>query len=124
VPEGVVWVQIGTRYRVRCIDRIVRVYHRDSTDAEAVMNRYARRQSNAWGRMQYSGLVLNLSGRYWPRFAPTFLRVAAGYVRDGLHAGCPFPRQFRLLEGNLPRILWVIALPIGGTAWLLDRIRR
>jgi glycosyltransferase involved in cell wall biosynthesis len=123
VPEGVVWVQIGARYKVRCIDEIVRVYHRDAGDTGAVMNRYARRQSNAWGRMQYSAQVLRLSGRYWPRFAPTFVKAAAGYVRDALHAGYSFPRQFGLLEGSFARVLWALSLPIGCTAWLLDRIR-
>jgi glycosyltransferase involved in cell wall biosynthesis len=124
VPEGVVWVQIGSRYNVRCIDDTVRVYHRDAADTGAVMNRYARRQSNAWGRMQYWMVVLNLSGRYWPRFASTFVKAAAGYVRDGLHAGYSFRRQFRPLDGNIARILWAVSLPIGAAAWSLDRIRR
>jgi glycosyltransferase involved in cell wall biosynthesis len=123
LPEGVVWVRIGTRYAVRCIDEVVRIYHRDPTDAAAVMNRYAKRASNAWGRMCYALTVLNLSGRYWPRFNNVFAKAAAGYVRDALHAGHSFARQFRDLEGVVPRGWWLAALPVGGAAWLLDSLR-
>lgn len=124
VPEGLVWTQIGAKYRVRCIDKVVRVYHRDTSDATALMNRYVRPESSAWGRMQYCLTVLNLSGRYWPRFAATFAKAATGYVRYALHSGCTVPQQAGELKGALPPTLWVAALPVGGAAWMLDRIKR
>ncbi|MBI3070816.1 MAG: glycosyltransferase family 2 protein [Deltaproteobacteria bacterium] len=123
VPEGVVWLRIGEAYTVRCIDTIVRVYHRDLTDDNTLMNRFKSPTSNAWGRMQYGIVALNLARTYWPRFAPMFAKVAAQYVRCALHVGVPVIHQAQPLEGALPRTLWAVAIPIGTAAWLTDRLR-
>jgi hypothetical protein len=123
VPEAVVWFRIGEEYRIRCIDRVVRIYHRDLGDANAVMNRFKNPASNAWGRMQHTLVVLDLAHRYWPRFAGRFAKVAAGYVRCALHAGVPLRRQPAELHGPLARALWAAAVPVGVAAWAIDRRR-
>lgn len=124
VPEGTVWTRISARYQVRCIDKVVRVYHRDASDANALLNRYARPESNAWGRMQYCLTVLNLSGMYWPRFFRPFAKAAAGYVRYSLHCGYSVRRQAAQLTGVPARILWMAAVPVGSAAWMIDRVKR
>jgi glycosyltransferase involved in cell wall biosynthesis len=124
VPEGIVWMAMGEAYRVRCVNRVVRIYHRDARDAGALMNKYATRESNAWGRMRYSLAVLNISGAYWPRFASKFIRAGAAYVRDSLHAGYGIKRQASQLEGFTASSWWLLALPVGSAAWALDRLKQ
>jgi glycosyltransferase involved in cell wall biosynthesis len=121
VPEGTVWLQIGAKYRVRCIDKTVRLYHRDLSDSNALLNRYLRPESNPWGRMQYCLVVLNLAESYRPRFLMHFAKAAAGYVRYANHSGCSLAEQARQLKGRYARLLWLCALPVGTVRWALDR---
>lgn len=123
IPPGLVWVLIGTVYEIRCIDVVVRIYHRDPSDVCALTNIYRQPGGNARGQMEYFRIILNLSRRYWPRFLVIFAKVAANYVRYALHSGYAIPRQASQLKGSLARTLWIAALPIGGAAWVLDRFR-
>jgi hypothetical protein len=121
VPEGAVWVEIGRNYKLRCVDVPLRIYHRDATDDSAIMNRYVAPKSNAWGVMCYLAAILNLGASYFFRFPALFAKAAAGYVRYALHSGYSVARQGRQLESPVIRALWITALPVGTTAWLIDR---
>jgi glycosyltransferase involved in cell wall biosynthesis len=123
VPEGTVWLQIGGKYRVRCIDKAVRLYHKDPGDSDALLNRYLAPESNPWGRMQYCLVVLNLSRKYWPRFLRHFAKAAAGYVRYARHSGYSLIQQARPLKGAYAFVLWICAVPVGTTAWMVDKAR-
>jgi glycosyltransferase involved in cell wall biosynthesis len=123
VPEGTVWLQIGAKYCVRCIDKAIRVYHRDAGDSEALLNRYSRPETNPWGRMQYCLVVLNLTGKYRLRFVRHFAKAAAGYARYARHSGYSLAQQARPLKGAFAFVFWLCAVPVGTMAWMIDRIQ-
>ncbi|HJQ10150.1 MAG TPA: glycosyltransferase family 2 protein [Gemmatimonadaceae bacterium] len=124
VPEGVIWVEIGKTYKLRCVNRSLRVYHRDAADKTAIMNRYAAPESNSWGRMRFLQAILNLGQADARRFPVLFAKAAAGYVRYGLHSGYSIDRQGKALESRTARALWLAAIPLGCAAFLFDRARR
>ena len=58
----------------------------------------------------------------WLPFAPvTFFRNAAAYVCSGWHAGRSPARQIAELRGTGARLLWLAALPVGTTIFLIQR---
>lgn len=124
VPEGVVWARIDERYLVRCFDAPVRIYHRSPSDGASIMNKYAKHRTNAWGRMQYFSLVLNMSGQYFPRYARVFANAAANYWRCALHAGVPISGQLKQIRGATARLLWIAGMPVGIVAWYFDRAEK
>jgi hypothetical protein len=122
VPEGVVWVEIGKSYKLRCVNMALRVYHRNAADKEAIMNRHVAPDSAAWGVMRYLQAILNLGTTYFLRFPALFAKSAAGYVRYAFHSGYSVRRQGEQLESGAIRALWIAALPVGAAAWLIDRL--
>ena len=123
VPEGTVWAKISTKWKVRCIDKDVRIYHSDSGDPISLMNSYREPDSNAWGRMQYCLVVLNLSAEYWPRFLVLFAKTSVNCTRCSLHSGSGWFFPATRLDGLLARILWAVGFPLGVAVWVVDRTR-
>jgi glycosyltransferase involved in cell wall biosynthesis len=124
VPEGTVWVEIGSRYKLRCVNRVLRIYHRNAADKDAIMNRGVLSKRNAWGVMRYFQAILNLGTASFLRFPKLFAKSAAGYARYAFHSGYSVRRQGEQIESGLVRALWVAALPVAVAAWVMDRWRR
>jgi hypothetical protein len=124
IPEGTVWLKIGQKYKVRCLQWAVRIYHRDPNDTGSLMNSYKGPESNAWGSLQLSLVVLNLIGDYWPNYTSYFLRASVNCTRYALHcrAGLFYPATH--LKGVLSWVLWIAGLPMGIAIWLIDMVRR
>lgn len=123
IPEGTIWTKISTKYKVRCIDQVVRIYHRDCSDPIALMNSYKRPDLNAWGSMQSFLVVLNMSTVYWPRFFLIFTKAAVNCTRYSLHSKSGWLSPFNRLDGLIPRLLWAVGFPLGLAVWVIDRIR-
>lgn len=123
VSESTVWYKIGEKYKVRCIDKDVRVYHQDMTDANALMVKYKGNFKNSWGSLQYHIVVLNLFSNYWPKFFVQFCKSAAGCTRYALHSKSGLLSPFDQLNSLSARILWIVGIPVGCTAWLIDCLR-
>ena len=49
IPEGLIWNRISDQYYVRCINEIVRIYHKDEDDTLSLMNSYKHPSSNVDG---------------------------------------------------------------------------
>lgn len=123
VPEGTVWAKIGTKFKVRCIDKDLRIYHSDSSDPLSLMNSYKHPDSNAWGSMQYCLVILNLSAEYWPRFFIVFVKTSVNCTRYSLHSRSGWFHPLTRLDGLLPRILWAVGFPLGVAVWAADKTR-
>jgi glycosyltransferase involved in cell wall biosynthesis len=123
VPEGVVWTRISREYKVRCINQIVRIYHRDKTDTNSLMNSYKQPDSNAWGNFQYAVVVLNLSSEYCPRFFIVFLKAAINCTRYALHSKSGALSPLHLIRNIIGKAFWIALFPVGIAIWCVERIQ-
>jgi len=119
IPEGLVWARIARRYRTRYVNEVLRIYYQDG----ASLSRGWRPIRSPVGLHMMHRAVLTEQLDYL-RFAPlAFLRSAAHYVRFSLHLGVGVGAQSRDIRSARGRLLWGLALPIGGVAYLWDLLR-
>ncbi len=123
VVEGIVWTAISRKWRVRCIDKAVRIYHSDSNDPIALMNSCKRADSNAWGSMQYCLVILNSSVEYLPKFFIIFAKAAVNCTRFALHSRSGLFYPASQVKGVIPWMFWALGFPFGLLVWMMDRIK-
>ena len=116
VPEGLVWHRIGERYRMRFVNEVLRIYHRDGPS----LSRGRSADQDAYGRRMYYEHVLNRDLRYFPS-APVLLEKAARqYIQCSLHLGLSLREQFRSIRVPA-RVLCGVVLPFAAALWVHDR---
>lgn len=120
IPESTVWLKIGEKYMVRCIDSNVRIYHRNLSDPISLMNSYKKPNSNSWGLMQSCITEINLSPNYFPRFFLVFLKNSINTTRYALHSKSNI---FNLIfESPLAKAIYLLGIPLGFFMWFYDFI--
>jgi glycosyltransferase involved in cell wall biosynthesis len=119
MPESIVWDAIGSRYRTRYVNEILRIYwirdesRPDPSDAER----------HAPGLATWHRSILNRHIR-WFRYAPmAFVLSAVHYVRFSAHIHDGPTAQLHSLHPVSARLLWAFALPAGYLVYARDRLR-
>lgn len=123
VPESVVWHRIGARYKTRFINRIVRVYHRDSASVSrpVVLNREMFHQ-NAEGLFYAAWLRLSENIHYLANDPMEFVKDAARLTRFRLHRRTG--RKMRFFPTSLAgKVIVLLCMPLGITWYLVDLSR-
>ena len=113
VPEGLIWTMITECYPVRCLNEIVRIYHRDDNDALALMNQIKNRSDSVWGQLEYCHYLLSLSPKYFIISPIVFLKSAINVVRFSKRLNYSLSKQYRVIKGVMPLTLWFLAIPFG-----------
>ena len=110
VPEGIIWSRIARRYRERCVNEPLRIYH---VDGPSLVHGQAIATAAVAGRMQHLH-ALNEELDFF-RYSPReFLRSAVHYARFSWHQGIGVRQQCRDLRGAIARLLWLAACWWGG----------
>jgi glycosyltransferase involved in cell wall biosynthesis len=123
VPEGIIWSQIGQRYRTRFINEALRVYWIEDSDTSDQLTRIPIAPRMAAGSVMWHEHVLN-DDVAWFRHAPgAFVRSALHYSRFSLHTGRGLGDQLGGLKNPLGRLLWMAALPAGLLVYMRDKRR-
>lgn len=122
VPESIVWGRIAKRYKERFINRVLRIYHQEASEASRLTVAPMWKNSAA---LAY-GLRAALNERLqWffhePRY---FLKTAANLSRVSWHAGQGVGEQYRQLSSAFARLLWAAMMPAGRVLYLRDCRRR
>lgn len=117
IPEGLIWNRISVEYMTRCINEIVRVYHRDVNDSNSLMNSYVDPSSNAYGKFLYFREVVKFS-KIFSMSLKQKLMYSLLQFRYGLHAEI----SMRELIGP-PRFFAFACLLGGALLWGSDKIR-
>jgi glycosyltransferase involved in cell wall biosynthesis len=120
IPEGVVWMLIGSEHEVLCVNVPVLRVHRDLSDPISLMNSYRSRRSNAAGLVIYSRVVVGLAPRFFSRYPAYFVMWAARGFRYALHAGDPLGGVLSTSRTPLGVFLTAVGLPLGWAAWFVD----
>lgn len=123
VPEGTVWMKISAKYNVRCINKVVRIYHSDINDKNALMNSYRSPASNAWGSMKYCITILNLSDKYFIKYFTYFFKNSVNCTRYALHSQIGIFDPIYEIHGFKPLLILFLGLPLGLILWMMDRVQ-
>lgn len=121
IPESYLWSQISQRWRTRHVNERLRIYW---MDAPSLVHGKPDPARNADGHRRMFGMVLNLEAGYFRHAPLRLLRVAAQFGRFSLLHGVGLREQWRGLRQGLPRLLWLLALPIVLGLRLRDKLRR
>lgn len=121
VPESYIWSQVSTRYKTRHINEQLRVWWMDAPSLVHGPNDPAK---NADGHRLMYQMVLNLESSYVFHAPIKLYKVAGLYSRFSQHCGIGFLTQFQGLRGLLPKLLWLLAAPVGTLLYLRDRRRK
>ena len=118
VPESVVWMRVGARYKTRFVNRVVRIYFQDAFDQ---ITRSFNPSRYAPGHLYWLRITLEEALPMF-RHAPVhFLLVAARWTRFRIHVS---RTKKRFLPNNLAgRALVVSMAPVGLVWWLYDYTR-
>lgn len=121
IPEGLVWSQIGGRYKTRYINEALQIYYVEA-DAETLMRSNPinlAASHSLWHRFTLNHEIA------WFRYQPSyFLSSAIHYIRFSLHKRAGLLVQVSDLNNYLARLLWVAMLPLGVAVCLRDRVRQ
>jgi glycosyltransferase involved in cell wall biosynthesis len=121
-PEFVLWSRVAAKYKTRFINRVLRVWYQPTDDKSRLTQ--APGWANPLARMMAEAARLDEAAR-WFRYAPlTFLKSAINYSRRGFHAGKTLGDQWQGLRKMQSKALWLLALPLGTLAFLIDSVRK
>lgn len=120
MSSHLVWGTIGRRYLTRYVNEYLGIV--DFSGSDTLTKGTPRDpKKNAHGEMLEARAVTDHQLRYF-RYAPKdFYFKAAKYSRSALFAGEGPLAQFRALTHGPARLLWLAALPLGGTIYLIER---
>jgi glycosyltransferase involved in cell wall biosynthesis len=121
IPESYVWSQVSQNHKTRHVNEQLRIYW---MDAPSLVHGRPDPARNADGHRRMFGMVLNLEAKY-VRAAPARLfRVAVQFSRFSLLHGTGLAQQWQSLRPGLPRLLWLLGLPLGAALFMRDKLRR
>ncbi|MES2593861.1 MAG: glycosyltransferase family A protein [Verrucomicrobiota bacterium] len=121
IPESYVWSQVSQNHRTRHVNEQLRIYW---MDAPSLVHGRPDPARNADGHRRMFGMVLNLEAKY-VRAAPLRLfRVAVQFSRFSLLHGTGLAQQWQSLRPGLPRLLWLLGLPLGAALFMSDKLRK
>lgn len=119
VPEGIVWSEIGKRYKTRFVNEVLRIYYQK--DQGRLMNS-GDVEKNAHGHFIWMEYILE-NEISWFRYKPTwFLKVAANYTRFGWYARKKIAKQSFHTKSRLAKTLIVMMFPVGLLRVVLDKL--
>lgn len=118
-PEGLVWTAIARRYKTRYVNEPLRIYYTEERTDQ--ITAHGNGVKHARGMAAWHRCILN-DHFGWFRTAPLeFGRSAVHYVRFSLHTGGGLAGTLRQVEALGPRLLVLLALPVGVAVYLRDR---
>ncbi|GEP42006.1 glycosyltransferase family 2 protein [Brevifollis gellanilyticus] len=121
IPESYVWSQVSQNHETRHVNEQLRIYW---MDAPSLVHGRPDPSRNADGHRRMFGMVLNLEAKY-VRVAPARLfRVAVQFSRFSLLHGTGLMQQWQSLRPGLPRLLWLLGLPLGAALFMRDKLRK
>lgn len=120
IPESYVWSQVSRHYLTRHINEVLRVYW---TDAPSLVHGRPNPRRNAAGHRLMFQMVLNNEAGWCARAPLRLLRAAAQFTRFSWLSGRGLREQWQDLQGPLPRLLWLTALPVAAALRVRDAWR-
>lgn len=119
VPENFVWGAIARKYKVRCINKALRVFYQDS--GNQITKSDPRKKALV---KDYFVYFINRDIDYAWHDPRTFIKWAALYVRYSLHTGSIDFLSPKMYQNISAYLLCLGAMPIGISLYILDYLKR
>lgn len=124
VPEGVCWIPISEKYKIRFIDQPLRIYHKDENDVNALINKSINPKYGAWGKMLFSIVIINFCGKYFPSYLLIFFKSSINISRFCLHTNIPLSNSINNINSLFAKVITMLLIPIGVGKYFLDFLRK
>lgn len=121
LPEGVIWLEIAKRFKMRCVNDVFRIYYQDDHRAGATLTRRKGLGDGAAGRLYYYTWLLNNDLEYFFRSPFPFVKAAVMLPALSLFAAQPLVRTLGSLIAPLAKVLVLFALPASLLLYAYDR---
>jgi glycosyltransferase involved in cell wall biosynthesis len=122
LPEGVIWLEIAKRFKMRCVNDVFRIYYQDDRRAGATLTRRKGLGDGALGRLYYYTWLLNNDLEYFSRSPIPFIKAAVLLPAMSLFAGQPLARAFSSLTSPFAKALVVLGLPTSLLLYAYDKV--
>lgn len=116
IPEGMIFSQIGKKYKMRFANEALRYYRRDDRQLTA-----GSPEDHAQGNAITLLATLNQDIEHFRHYPSLFMRFAVQYGRFSLHAGRRITDQFRSLNSPKARLIFMAAFPVSLMIYCKDR---
>jgi glycosyltransferase involved in cell wall biosynthesis len=123
LPEGIVWLEIGKKFKSRSVNEIVRVYYIDDTETGVTVAKKRSLGAHAAGRWHYYTWLLNNDLEYFFKSPLPFLKAAIMLPIVGWFSGQALGHTFAWLKGLWPKLLVFVALPLSTALYAFDSVR-
>jgi len=124
VPEGAVWLEIGKKYKARCVNEAFRIYYVDDERTGPTLSKRRALSDDAPGRLYYYVWLLNNDLKYFFRLPRHFLKAAIMLPVVAYFAGHSFGQVLKSLRSLQAKSLVLLALPISILMFASDWARR
>lgn len=122
IPEGVVWNAIGKTYKIRYVNEILNIcFIQRSHNSDQLTHALLKPQKYAKGCHFYYKSVLKNHFEWFLCSPVEFYRMAIHYVRFHLHSGFKLIHMLSGINSHLPKILILLASPIGYLIFLFEK---
>lgn len=118
VPEGIVWSQIGARYKARFFNQVVRTYFQETTESNSQISHSRTPKDNAHGLVHWKRQTLSNEINWFWNSPILFFMDATRLVRFALHRGSSSDGFWP--SSTIGRVLVLFAMPFGFIWWMRD----
>ena len=113
VPEGIIWLKIAEKYKIRFLSKRLRVYYKDDNDKNSVMYRSKADNFALWGRLMFSITIINLIPNYFPRFSTTFFKHIILFIFIIKRNNYNLNHYINMIDLKFIRVLVIMIYPFG-----------
>ncbi len=123
LPEGIVWQDVGKKYKSRAVNEVVRVYFIDATETGVTVAKKRSLGAHAAGRWYYYIWLLNNDLEYFFKSPMPFVKAAIMLPFVAWASRQTLRRTFAGLKGLGAKLLVGMALPVSVALYAFDRAR-
>jgi glycosyltransferase involved in cell wall biosynthesis len=124
VLEGLVWSRIGEKYKLMCINSIVRIYNRDYLDKFSLMNIQVKNFNLQWSQFEYFKFQSSLVPKYFLQCPLYSFNVIINLIRFSINTNNIGFKQINSLENIFLKLLFFIFLPLGLILVFKDNLKK
>jgi len=111
IPEGIIWNAIARKYKTRFINIPLRIYWINENNESDQLTKTSTPGIYAKGLALWHLSRLNNEISWFFNAPKEFFRSAVHFGRFSFHTNTSIWQQFKLLENNFARCLWLLMLP-------------
>jgi len=123
LPEGIVWQEIGKKFKSRSVNEVVRIYYIDEAETGVTVAKKRSLGAHAMGRWHYYTWLLNNDLEYFFKSPLPFVKAAIMLPFVAWTSRQTLADTFAGLNGLGAKLLVLSALPLSAMLYIFDHAR-